>query len=118
MTPLVGAGESINNFDAGNIYFLESEASEIFNLNYSTVPSSSSPTYSLSPGSSSSSSSYSLSPPSSSYSNSLSPSSYSDYSDINDMSTMAADGTYTININITDIENQVRDVLFWLKATL
>merc|ERR1719410_725720 len=107
MTPLVGAGESINNFDAGNIYFLESEASEIFNLNYSTVPSSSSPTYSLSPGSSSSSSSYSLSPPSSSYSNSLSPSSYSDYSDINDMSTMAADGTYTININLTDIENQI-----------
>ena len=108
MAPMV-AGESINNFDTGNIYFLESEATEIFNLNYNnTVPSSSSPTYSLSPPSSSSSS-YSLSPPSSSssYSSSLSPSSYSDYSDINEMSTMAPDGTYTININITDIENQV-----------
>jgi len=110
MAPMV-AGESINNFDTGNIYFLESEATEIFNLNYNnTVPSSSSPTYSLSPpSSSSSSSSYSLSPPSSSssYSSSLSPSSYSDYSDINEMSTMAPDGTYTININITDIENQI-----------
>ena len=78
------SGDSLQNVEAGgNIYFLESEA-DLFNLSYVAPP-----------------------PPSDSYSYSLSPSS-SSYSEYGDMSSEASMGQgYTININITDIENQV-----------
>ena len=69
----------------GNIYFLESEA-DLFNLSYvgSAPPPDMADSYS--------------------YSHSPSSSSYSEYSD---MSGEAPGQSYTININITDIENQV-----------
>jgi len=90
------------NFDAENIYFLESEA-DMFNLNYSMAPTSVE-TYSVP-----SVETYSSLSPSHSISSSLSPSSSSSvassYSDYGDMS---ADGaSYTININLSDIENQI-----------
>ena len=88
------SGDSLQNVEAGgNIYFLESEA-DLFNLSY-VAPPPPSDSYS-----------YSLSPSSSSYSSSLSPSS-SSYSEYGDMSSEAPGQGYTININITDIENQV-----------
>ena len=98
------SGDSLQSVEAGgNIYFLESEA-DLFNLSYVAPPPPPSDSYSLSPSSSSYSSS--LSPSSSSYSSSLSPSS-SSYSEYSDMSSEAPSQGYTININITDIENQV-----------
>lgn len=80
----------------GNIYFLESEA-DLFNLSYvgSAPPPDMADSYS-----------YSHSPSSSSYTSTLSPSS-SSYSEYSDMSGEAPGQSYTININITDIENQV-----------
>ena len=88
------SGDSLQSVEAGgNIYFLESEA-DLFNLSYVAPPPPSDPY------------SYSLSPSSSSYSSSLSPSS-SSYSDYGDMGSEAPGQGYTININITDIENQV-----------
>ena len=89
------SGDSLQSVEAGgNIYFLESEA-DLFNLSYVAPPPPPSDSYS-----------YSLSPSSSSYSSSLSPSS-SSYSEYSDMSSEAPSQGYTININITDIENQV-----------
>jgi len=92
------SGDSLQSVEAGgNIYFLESEA-DLFNLSY-VAPPPPSDSYS-----------YSLSPSSSSYSSSLSPSS-SSYSEYGDMSSEASMGQgYTININITDIENQIFDL--------
>ena len=81
----------------GSVYFLESEA-DLFNLSYVAPPSLLS--------SSTDSYSHSLSPSSSSYTSSLSPSS-SSYSEYSDMSSEAQGQGYTININLTDIENQV-----------
>ena len=85
----------------GNIYFLESEA-DLFNLSYvRPLPlQPSAPATDMGD-----SYSYSHSP-SSSYTSTLSPSS-SSYSEYSDMSGEAHGQSYTININITDIENQV-----------
>ena len=100
------SGDSLQSVEAGgNIYFLESEA-DLFNLSYVAPPPPPSDSYSYSLSPSSSSYSSSLSPSSSSYSSSLSPSS-SSYSEFSDMSSEAPSQGYTININITDIENQV-----------
>ena len=109
-------GDSLHNVEAGgNIYFLESEA-DLFNLSYVApapdMSGSSGDSVALSPSYSLSSS---LSPSSSSYSSSsLSPSSssYSEYSE-------AGPGgqNYTININLSDIENQVRYQFQGYKVT-
>lgn len=92
--------DTVHSVEAGgNIYFLESEA-DLFNLSYvaSAPASDMADSYS-----------YSHSPSSSSYTSSLSPSS-SSYSEYSDMSGDAPGQSYTININITDIENQIFDL--------